>query len=154
MHRHPKMHRLFKGGARQFARPHDWKFHGNFGSIQTKKKKKEEEKEKEEEEEMEEEEGSMTNPPQWLNVWGSFFREDDPMRPTDDIMQFIKDMKYTEFMKLFNDLEDGQVLENKEFVAWLHPDFIKNHTTRGLDEQYVVQLTEPPPDDSWVTISL
>ena len=77
--------------------------------------------------------------PDWLNVWGTFFKEGDPMMPTEDIRLFVQDMKYEQYIAIFNNLEEGEVVEDKEFLAWLHPEFVSNYMAMGENGMYCIK---------------
>lgn len=80
--------------------------------------------------------------PDWVDVWGTFFKEDDPMTPTDDIKHFVQDLKRQQYLNIFKELEDGQIVDDKEFITWLHPEFKDKYMTYDAEnDTYAVNLS-------------
>mgnify|MGYP006181675133 CR=1 FL=1 len=80
-----------------------------------------------------------------IDEYGTFFNDlDDPLKPDQCILDFIKDLKRKKFMDRFQGLEDGELVEDKEFLAWLHPDFVRTYMTYCVtSERWMVRMTNP-----------
>mgnify|MGYP006176238983 CR=1 FL=1 len=80
-----------------------------------------------------------------IDEYGTFFNDiDDPLKPDECILDFVKDMKRRKFMDRFQGLEDGELVEDKEFLAWLHPDFTRDYMTYCVtSERWMVNMRNP-----------
>lgn len=88
--------------------------------------------------------GTFMAPPAAGGAGGGGDKDKDETGVEDDDDTDYEKIKLEHYMSRFCNLENGEVVEDREFAAWLHPEFKKNYMRYCVTtDQWVVHTPMP-----------